>query len=131
MRAHIAAIEALLAPLGYETYYVDVPDVPTLPYLLLWGSSGTPTTERPVGFPELEDDDLTDLLGVTCVAGTAYGVLTLRAAVRAVLNDSRPTVQGRFVELHLFDSRDTQVDRDVNPHVPYGVDVYRLTSVPA
>lgn len=131
MRAHIAAIEALLAPLGYETYYVDVPDVPTLPYVLLWGSSGTPTTERPVGFPELEDDDLTDLLGVTCVAGTAYGVLTLRAAVRAVLNDSRPTVQGRFVELHLFDSRDTQVDRDVNPHVPYGVDVYRLTSVPA
>lgn len=131
MREHIAAIEDLLAQLGYETYYVDVPDAPTLPYVLLWGSGGTPTVERPVGFPALEADDLTDLLGVTCVAGSAYGVLTARSQVRAVLDDSRPDVPGRFVELHLFDSRDTQVDRDVNPHVPYGVDMYRLVSNPA
>lgn len=131
MREHIAAIEALLAPLGYETYYVDVPETPTLPYVLLWGSSGTPTAERPIGFPDLDDDDLTDLLGVTCVAGTAYGVLTVRSLVRGVLNDSRPDVVGRFVELHLFDSRDTQVDRDVTPHVPFGVDMYRLVSNPA
>jgi hypothetical protein len=131
MRAHIAAIEALLAPLGYETYYVDVPETPTIPYVLLWSSNGTTTEERPIGYPAPADDDLTDLLGVTCVAGTAYGVLTLRAAVRGVLNDSRPAVPGRYAELHLFDSQNTQVDRDVTPHVPYGVDLYRLTSVPA
>lgn len=131
MRAHVEAVRALLAPLGCETYYVDVPDRPTLPYVLLWGSNGTPTDERPIGFPAPADDDLADLLGVTCVAGTAYGVLTLRGDVRAVLDDSRPPVAGRSVELHLFDSQRTQVDRDVTPHVPYGVDVYRLTSVPA
>jgi hypothetical protein len=131
MRQHIAAIEATLAPLGYQTYYVDVPETPPLPYVLLWSTSGTRTEERPVGFPAPIDDDLTDLIGATCVAATAYGVLTLRAAVRCVLDDSRPTVPGRYVELHLFDSQRTQTDREVTPHVPYGVDLYRLTSVPA
>lgn len=127
MREHVAAVEALLAPLGYATYYVDVPAKPAAAYVLLWGSSGTPSDETTLGRP----DDLTDLLGVTCVAATAYGVLTVRSKVRSVLDCAQPNVPGRFVELHLFDSRDTQVDRDVTPHVAYGVDLYRLTSVPA
>ena len=127
MREHVAAIEALLAPLGYATYYVDVPTKPAAAYVLLWGSSGTPSGETTLGRP----DDLTDLLGVTCVAATGYGVLTVRAQVRSVLDYAQPAVPGRFVELHLFDSQNTQVDRDVTPHVSYGVDLYRLTSVPA
>lgn len=127
MREHIAAIEALLAPLGLATYYVDVPEKPAATYVLLWGSGGVPSSERAIAGP----DDLTDLLGVTCVAGTGYGVLTLRADVRALLDGARPAVPGRVVELHLFDSRPTWVDRDVTPHVSSGVDLYRLTSVPA
>lgn len=127
MRAHIAAIEALLAPLGYQTYYVDVPTKPAPVYVLLWGSSGVPSSEQAICGP----DDLTDLLGVTVVAGTAYGVLTVRSQVRAVLDGAMPAVAGRVVWLRLFDSQNTQVDRDVTPHVPYGVDLYQLKSVPA
>jgi hypothetical protein len=128
MDTHVTAIERLLEPLGYPTFYVDVPDAPPRAYLLTWSSNGIPwDTERTNAAPE----DLTDLLGITHVADTARGVLQLRQRVRAVLNDARPTVPGRFVELHLFDSQRTQVDRDVAPHVPYGVDIYRLTSDPA
>lgn len=132
MLAHIAAVKALLAPLGYAVYYVDVPEAPTLPYVLLWGTGGTPGPERPLSGPT----DLTDRLGVTCVAGTPEGVLIVAARVRGVLDGAEPTVTGRRAWLHLWDSRAVQVDRDVtfpgtNRHPAYGVDLYRLTSAPA
>lgn len=132
MRAHIAAVEALLTPLGWATYYVDVPETPATAYILLWGSSGLPSSEQPLRGPV----DLTDGLGVTCVAATPYGVLSMRTAVRGVLDEAHPVVAGRVVTLSLWDSRDTQVDRDVTlpdtgRHPAFGVDVYRLMSVPA
>lgn len=131
MLAHIAAIKALLAPVG-AVYYVDVPDAPAMPYLLLWGSSGVPSDDVPISGA----DDLTDVLGVTAVAGTPEGVLIVRDRVRALLDGAHPTVAGRVVTLQLFDSRATQVDREVtipttSRHPSYGVDLYRLTSVPA
>lgn len=131
MLAHITAIKALLAPVG-AVYYVDVPDAPALPYVLLWGSSGVPSDDVPISGA----DDLTDLLGVTAVAGTPDGVLIVRSRVRTLLDGAHPIVAGRLVTLRLFDSRPTQVDREVtipntNRHPAYGVDLYRLTSVPA
>lgn len=127
MREHIAAVEALLAPLGRKVYYVDADENPVPPYVLLWSSSGVAPAEVSVaGSP-----DLTDQLGVTCVAGTPYGVLTLRQQVRDALDGAAPVVPGRVVRLDLTDSRPTAVDRDVDPHVPYGVDLYLLVSVPA
>lgn len=127
MREHVAALEALLVPLGRPVYYVNAPEKPPAAYVLLWSSSGVAPTEVSVaGSP-----DLTDQVGVTCVAGTAYGVLTLRSQVRNLLDGAAPEVVGRLVRLDLVDSRPTAVDRDVTPPVPYGVDLYRLISVPA
>lgn len=132
MLAHITAIKALLAPLGYAVYYVDVPEAPTLPYVLLWGTGGVAGPERPLSGPA----DLTDRLGVTCVAGTPDGVLIVTGRVRGALDGARPTVVGRSVWLNLWDARAVQVDREVtipntNRHPAYGVDLYALTSVPA
>jgi hypothetical protein len=128
----IDAIKALLAPLGYPVYYVDAPDRPTMPYVLLWGSSGVPSSEQAIVGP----GDLTDLLGITTVAATPEAVLIVRSRVRTVLDDSRPTSAGSLVWLNLADSRPTAVDRDVtdpttNRHPAYGVDMYRLIAVPA
>jgi hypothetical protein len=128
----IDAIKALLAPLGYPVYYVDAPDHPAMPYVLLWGSSGVPSPEQAIAGPS----DLTDSLGVTTVAATPEAVLIVRARIRTVLDGARPTVAGSLVWLNLTDSRPTAVDRDVtdpatNRHPAYGVDMYRLVSVPA
>lgn len=127
MRDHIEAIKALAAPLGYPIYYVDVPEDPKPGYVLLWSSPGGPLAEasvEPVG-------DFTDELGVTAVAATPLGVLDLHGKLRHVLNGARPVVEGREVWLNLFASQRVTVDRDVTPHVPYGVDLYRLISTPA
>lgn len=131
MLAHITAVKALLAPLGYAVYYVDVPEAPAFPYVLLWGTGGIAGPEQPMSGPA----DLTDRLGVTCVAGTPEGVLIAAARVRGVLDGAEPAVAGRRVWLSLWDSRAVQVDREVtipntNRHPAYGVDLYALTSVP-
>ena len=127
MREHLAAIRALLTAASLTSYHIDVPDVPTLPYVLVWSSSGMPGPEQSVAGA----GDLTDLVGVTAVASSADNVLIVRDRVRAVLDGARPTVTGRVVWLNLAASGTTAIDRDVTPHVAYGVDQYRLISVPA
>lgn len=131
MKAHIDAIKALITPLGYAVHYVDVPTAPAFPYVLLWGSGGTRSGEEAL----CGSSDLTDRLGVTCVATTPEAALTVLNRVRGALDDKHPTVTGRFVTLRLWDSRAVQVDRDVvmpgtNRHPAYAVDIYALTSVP-
>lgn len=132
MIGHINAVRALLASTGYEVYYVDVPEVPTLPYVLLWSSSGRMTAEALCG----ARDALDEQLGVTTVAGTPDGVLIAQQAVRARLDGSQPMVSSRRAWLDLVDSQQVQVDRqttipDTNRHPAYGVDLYRYRSVPA
>ena len=132
MRAHIAAIMTMLAPLDHQVHFVDVPDAPTYPYILLWSSAGVPGREVPLCD---KHTDLDTQLGVTCVAATPLGVLTLAGLVRPILDGSEPVVPGRSVRLDLTDSRDVQVDRDVtmlqpDRHPAYGVDLYRLRSTP-
>lgn len=127
MKPTIDAIRALLAGLGYQVYYVDVPTAPTLPYVLLWSSSGL----RPVEVPVAGSSDLTDTIGATAVAANADAVLIVQARVRGVLDGSHPAVTGRATWLNLSDSQPVAVDRDVTPHVAYGVDMYRLITTPA
>jgi hypothetical protein len=129
--AHLEAVQALLDPLGYPVYFVDVPQVPTYPYVLLWSSAGHMVAEAICD----EQADLDDLLGVTFVAGTPAAALVVAAAVRRVLMDSEPDVAGWSSLLRLFDSRPVQVDRDVtnpalNRHPAYGVDIYQYRSTP-
>ncbi len=133
MRAHIAAIEALLEPWGMPVYYGDVDDDPTYPYVLLWSTGGRLVSDEVCG----TQDDLNDLLGVTVVADTTEGALAAVAKVRAHLLGQRPLVSGRHVQpLRLTDSRPIEIDEqvtlpDTNTHPAYVVDLYRLISEPA
>lgn len=130
MRAEYDAIKAKLVAL-YTTYFVDVPVTPTLPYFILWGAAGMLPTESRISGPLTTDFDTP--VYVTAVAGTGEGVLTMQAAARSAL--ASVTVSGRSVALTLTESRPLLVDRDVilpntDRHPVYGVDVYRLQSVP-
>lgn len=132
MQAHIDAIRALLAPAGYPVHFIEVPGAPTYPYVLLWTSSGRMEPEALCD----EIEDLNDVLGATAVGVTAEAVLTVQRKIRPLLGDSSPSVPGRSVSLRYFDSQPVQVDRDAtlptpNLHPKFGVDLYRLRSVPA
>ncbi|MHA7132540.1 hypothetical protein [Oerskovia turbata] len=131
MRAHIDAIRVLLAPAGYPVHFIEVPDAPEYPYVLLWASG---RMEPDALCDEVED--LNDILGVTAVGLSAEGVLEVQRAIRPRLHDAAPPVAGRSATLRYFDSQPVQVDRDVtipasNRHPKFGVDLYRLRSVPA
>lgn len=133
MKAHIDGIKALLAPYGHPVHFVDVPEVPTYPYVLLWSGLGRLTSDEFDG----EQDDLNDLLGVTTVAANPDATLIAGARVRSYLLGKQPVVEGRYVQpLHLHDSQTVAVDRDVtipnaNRHPSFVVDLYRLISEPA
>ena len=131
MKAHYAAIVAKLAALR-TTYLVDVPVTPTLPYYIVWGSSGMLPAESRVTGQLATDFDTS--VNVTAVAGTGEGVLTLQAAARTALTSV--TVSGHQVAVTLVESRPLMVDRDVilpdtDRHPVYGVDIYRIQSTPA
>lgn len=136
MIAHVAALKALLAPLGYPVHFTEAPAAPTMPYVLLWTSGGSPSLEASiVGETSTHDSSL----GVTVVAGTPDGVLIVQERVRATLTPlgvGTLTVPGRLAWLRLMDSRPVAVDPAVTitatgKHPAYGVDMYRLVSTPA
>lgn len=133
MKAHIDAIRALLEPYGKPVYFVDVPEAPTYPYVLLWTSAGRMVSDEVCG----KLDDLNDILGVTIVGATPDAVLVAAPRVRSYLMDKQPQVEGRHVQpLRLFDSQNVDVDTDVtvpatNRHPAFAVDLYRLISEPA
>lgn len=133
MIGELDAIRDALEVLGWPVFYVDAPEKPTvLPYLVLGSSSG-----RMFG-PALCADltDLDDLLRVMAVHHNPEAVVLAQEQVRAVLHNTHPPVDGRAVTVRLLGSEPVAVDRDMtiaatNRHPAYGVDVYRLTSVPA
>lgn len=131
MRAHIDAIKANLATAGHPVYFVAAPPSPVFPYFLVWSSAGDPATEVDVTGTS---SDLDTVVGVTAVAGSPDGVLIMQALARAALSAPLQVV-GRLCWLSLFDSQNVQVDRDVTlpgstQHPAFGVDLYRLQSVP-
>lgn len=137
MLAHIDAIKAALAPLGWPVHFVTVPEAPTFPYVLLWSGSGDPAAEVPVCGPM---DDLEAVVGVTAVAGTPEGALIVQKAVRAALSpgDARKPlpVSGRSASLARSGGQRVQVDRDVkipgtDTSPAFAVDLYDLHSTPA
>jgi len=132
MRGVIESVTARLASQGVTAYWIEVPDAPTWPYVLLWGSGGRMTTNTLGG----DMDDLADRLGVTCVSLSALGVLDLVRITRAALIGWSPTTDALHVQpLGLTDSQDVQPDRDVrlpnsNRHPYFAVDLYRLVGEP-
>lgn len=133
MKAHIDAIRVLLEPYGKPVHFVDVPEAPTYPYVLLWTSAGRMVSDEVCG----KLDDLNDILGVTIVGATPDAVLVATPRVRSYLMDKQPQVANRHVQpLRLFDSQNVDVDTDVtvpatNRHPAFAVDLYRLISEPA
>ena len=131
----VAAIKAALTAAGVTNYYVDAPSSRTYPYALVWSSAGRPDIEPAL----VESSAFSDDLGVTVVAASPEGVLSVGERVRAALapfDGGSGVVAGRITYLHHYDSRPVQVDRDVtitatNRHPAYGVDMYRLVSTPA
>jgi hypothetical protein len=135
--AHITALTALLTTAGIRVSYVDGPEVPVLPYVLLWGGAGLPGVDQPITDVRT---DIDSMIGVTAVALTPEAVLIVQSAVRAVLAPSGSaktlTVTGRIASMRLADSQPITVDTAVvdtatNRHPCYGVDLYRLISIPA
>ena len=132
MIAELDAITDALEALGWPVHYVDVPEHPTeLPYLVLGSSSG-----RMFG-PALCADltDLDDLLRVMVVHHNPQAVVLAHEQVRATLHNTHPPVEGRAMTVRLLGSEPVAVDRDMtiaptNRHPAYGVDIYRVTSVP-
>lgn len=120
---------ALLSTLGYKVYDTDVPDTPTLPYLLVWGGDANPNREQPLSS---RADGVSDRVGVTVVAGTPAGVRTVHKQARALLQpDGYPITLGGYT-LKIRDHQPTQVDRDVkltntDRHPAFCVDLYSVT----
>lgn len=136
MRSHIDVMKSLIEARGYETYFVDVPKEPTYPYVVIWSDAGLPGGETLAGCDEV----LRGNIGVTCVAVEGLPVLSMQAAVRAVLAPSarrwkRLDVPGRAAFLRLFDTRPVVADQQVtltsaNRHPVFGVDIFELDSQP-
>lgn len=137
MRGEVEAIRAALAPLGMSTYWTRVEGAPSLPYLLLWQSTGRPLDEQPLCGG---GDPLTALIGVTTVALTPESAQEKAALVRRTLWPAGEPltldVPARYAEIKWSSFASSDEDRD-NPLPATGaypviyVDLYRLTSLPA
>lgn len=129
-----AAVLALLSPIR-PAYFVTVPTGHPSAYFTVWGSGGAPDERVLSG----DADGLSTTLGVTSVAATPEGVLTIQRQARAVLSPNGGSVQlvtpAWLAWLRLSDSRPVDVDRDAtiegtDLHPAFGVDVYTVTATP-
>lgn len=123
-----SSLLGLLGPLGYQVYDTDVPEAPTLPYIVVWGGVANPHGEQPLSS---RADGVSDRLGVTIAAGTPEGVRIVHSRVRGVLQpDGFPTeVGGYWVKIQDHDP--VQVDRGetiigTDRHPAYCVDIYSV-----
>ena len=129
MRDIIAAVRDLIEDEGITTHFVDVPESPTYPYVLVWSSPGAIATSS------LSDDDdhINDVIGLTYVATLAESVMDLASVVRPLVRRTRMSLgDGVVAWLRPHDTRAVEVDRSVNlpgiGHPVYAVDLLRVTT---
>jgi hypothetical protein len=108
LRAHYDAIAAKLKaslPANYKVYEWDVPEIPTYPYVLLWGGIGTEDTEALCGTP----DTLNLRPKVTYAGQTGAQLLVAVDVVRVLLSNKVIPVAGwspsRFKQESLIDAQ--------------------------
>ncbi|PSK96698.1 uncharacterized protein DUF3168 [Haloactinopolyspora alba] len=130
---HIAAVSALIPTDVAALYDGQVPTEPAYPYNVIWSTGGTrPSTSLTEEMSQLEVS-----LYVTTVAATAESVRIIQGSVRDALLGVRPVVSGRSCwRLSILYSEPIRQDADVTIpattlHPMYGVDVWRLASIPA
>ena len=131
MRKLIDSLKAQISEVStYPTYFGEVEGTPDYPYVLLWTSTGQLETNTLAG-----DRDLSDRLGVTMVATTGEGVLSMSTHVRRALVGFSPASDQWVVEelRPPFDSQPIDRDRDValpnHGYPSFAVDLYRLQGI--
>ena len=128
MKHIIAEIRALIAEESVTTYFVDVPEKPSFPYVLVWASPGREVTSSLSG----DDDHISDIIGLTYVAELPESVLDLAAVVRPLVRRARLDLGGFVAWLRPHDSQPVDMDRSVslpgggNP--AFAVDLLRVIS---
>ncbi|TDE02836.1 hypothetical protein [Jiangella asiatica] len=147
LAGHVAAVKLLLAAVGFvditdgedlppgsiALYDGQVPKEPTFPYVVLWTTPGDRTA------PALSNEhtQFETRLYTTYAGASADAVRFVADKVSGTLLDVRPIVAGRSCwKLATLYSEPIRQDSDVtlpgtNLHPMYGVDVWRLASVPA
>lgn len=133
IREHYAAVKALL-PVSLRVYLWNVPDLPTYPYVVLWGDIGTESSGGPDG-DSLEDvpDVLTLNVRATYAGLTGDAVLITAQKVRAALNRKTPIVDGwrpgKLRQSSLMDAQtDTSVTLTGGANPVFAVDEFALVS---
>lgn len=136
MIAHLKAVEAVLAPLGYTVHRWAAPAV-SAQYVILSTPAHDDVLEAAVCDTGL---DLATDLRIKAVAGTPDGVVIMLDRIRAVLSPGRSwtrvPLEDRLVEVRYERSEyEPTVDRDVtitgtNRHPAHATDTYRLVSQP-
>lgn len=132
MRALVDSVIARLAAHDVAGYWLEVPDKPTWPYVVLWSTAGKLKREA----YGARADHLADRLGVTCVSQSALGVLDHAANVRSILDGWTPAATAwDMAPLALWDSQQAQPDLAVKlpvtgRHPYYAVDLYELRGEP-
>lgn len=148
IRAHLAAVEELLAAVTVNGQPIDVyrdraekydeggVELPLVyPYLVLWTGSGNQVDTGTLA--DADQSDLWDVLRVKAVAAHPDGVRQVQEKVREALLGKTPQVPGRACHpLRLIESRVPQDDPGVTlpgtqVHPAFGDDLYRLASTPA
>ena len=132
MRGLVDSVIARLAAHDVAGYWLEVPDKPTWPYVVLWSTVGRLRRETYAATA----DHLADRLGVTMASQSALGVLDHAANVRAILDGWTPAATAwDMAPLALWDSRQAQPDLAVKlpatgRHPYYAVDLYELRGEP-
>ncbi len=133
IRAHYEALSALLKvglPVTYKVYEWDVPEVPTYPYVLLWGGIGTEDTEALCGTP----DTLNLRPKITYAGQTGAQLLVAVDVVRALLSDKVIPVAGwspsRIKQTSLIDAQadHTVTIPNTKTHPVFCVDEFPFTT---
>lgn len=133
LRAHYDALAAVLTaslPTTYKVYQWDVPELPTYPYVLLWGGIGQETGESLAGTPDL----LNLRPKITYAGQTGASLLVAVDKVRDALRDHALTVPGwsptRLRQTSLIDAQpDFQVTiPNTKTHPVFCVDEFPFTS---
>lgn len=130
MRTIITALKAHLLAAGITAYWVDVPDLPTFPYVLFWGPAWGKTEDSLAPTTAIDT-----ILKVTTVAENPDLALTFTSRVLTLLDKKALTAQDRTFELNLEWSQDVEVDRQVtlpplNRHPAYAVSGFHLNASP-
>lgn len=131
---HYGAVKALL-PGTVTVYMWSVPDVPSYPYVCLWGDLGNESSGGPDGDSLQDVPDVLSLNVRATYAGlTGDSVLTVCRNVRAALNRKTPVVAGWHPsKLRQSSLMDVQTDTSVTlpepgAHPVFAVDEFALVS---